>query len=446
MSHDVVVLGAGLAGLSAARDLALAGSDVLVLEARERVGGRVEQTTLADGRVVELGGELTGEFQHAYLGLAAELGLNIESSYVEASGEDSYNLIEGVIRGDWMAAEQRADHDRVEAKFCELALSVDPDDPWSHPNAAMLDNTSLADWLRSAGGDEAVVRERALFHLGLADGSPERLSLLAELRKQAAAGASGFYDSVCWEGLRVAEGSASVALRMADELGERVRLGAPVAKVLISKSGCTVTLVSGEQLEAAAVVSAMPVGPLRDVEISGVSGARLQSLARQRSAVAAKVVAGYSSPIWEEVGANGLAYGEGLIGSCWTQAPPAVVSMLVGPERIGVLLAAASEEEVCSDITHELARIFGGGMLDPQEIFYRPWGVDPWTQGYVTQWRVGDVLGVGPLHGTHEPPFYVCGSDQWVCGYMEGAVRTGRGAAAAALGLPAPEFEPVPGR
>jgi monoamine oxidase len=190
----------------------------------------------------------------------------------------------------------------------------------------------------------------------------------------------------------------------------------------------------------------MPVGPLRDIEITGVSDARLTSLARQRSAVTAKFVAGYSSPVWEEVGANGLAYGEGLVGSCWTQAPPAVVSVLIGPERIGVLLAAASEADVCSDMTHALARIYGDGMLAPQEVFYRPWGVDPWTQGYVTQWRVGDVLGVGPLHGTHEPPFYVCGSDQWVCGYMEGAVRTGRGAAAAALGLPAPEFEPVPGR
>jgi|GEM_PF-893718 len=447
MSHDAIVLGAGLAGLSAARDLALAGSDVLVLEARNRVGGRVEQTTLADGRVVQLGGELTGEFQHAYLGLAGELGLTIESSYVEASGQDSYDLIEGVVRGDWMTAEQRANHDRVEAKFCELAATVDPADPWSHPDAAMLDNTSLADWLRSTGGgDEAVVRERALFHLGLADGSPERLSLLAELRKQAAAGATGFYDEARWEGLRVAEGSASVALRMAEELGERVRLEVPVAKVSISNSGCTVTLVSGEQIEAEAVISAMPVGPLRDIEITGVSEARLNSLARQRSAVTAKFVAGYSAPVWEEIGANGLAYGEGLVGSCWTQAPPAVVSVLIGPERIGVLLAAANDDEVCSDMTQALARIYGDGMLEPQEVFYRPWGVDPWTQGYVTQWRVGDVLGVGPLHGTHEPPFYVCGSDQWVCGYMEGAVRTGRGAAAAALGLPAPEFEPVPGR
>lgn len=61
------------------------------------------------------------------------------------------------------------------------------------------------------------------------------------------------------------------------------------------------------------------------------------------------------------------------------------------------------------------------------------WGTDPWTQGYVTQWTPGDVMAVGRHHGTHEPPFYVCGSDQWVAGYMEGAVRTGRDAAGEAL-------------
>jgi monoamine oxidase len=67
----------------------------------------------------------------------------------------------------------------------------------------------------------------------------------------------------------------------------------------------------------------------------------------------------------------------------------------------------------------------------------RAWGLDPFTQGYIAQWTPGDLMAVGPLHGTHEPPFYVCGSDHWVAGYMEGAVRTGRAAAAAALGVPA---------
>jgi monoamine oxidase len=75
------VLGAGLAGLVAARDLVRAGTDVVVLEARGRVGGRVEQEWLPDGRPVQLGGELTAEWQFAYTKLVAELGLTLEPSY-----------------------------------------------------------------------------------------------------------------------------------------------------------------------------------------------------------------------------------------------------------------------------------------------------------------------------------------------------------------------------
>jgi monoamine oxidase len=72
---DVIVAGAGLAGLSAARDLMNQGTDVVVLEARNRPGGRVEQTTLADGRIVQLGGEVIGPFHRAYVQLVEELGL-----------------------------------------------------------------------------------------------------------------------------------------------------------------------------------------------------------------------------------------------------------------------------------------------------------------------------------------------------------------------------------
>jgi monoamine oxidase len=78
--------------------------------------------------------------------------------------------------------------------------------------------------------------------------------------------------------------------------------------------------------------------------------------------------------------------------------------------------------------------MFGAPGRDALQTFIRLWATDPYTRGYATHWWPGDVMRVGPLHGTHAPPFYVCGSDQWVAGYMEGAVRTGRGAAAAALG------------
>jgi len=433
MTHDVLVLGAGLAGLSCARDLARAGADVLVLEARERVGGRVEQIELPDGRRVQLGGELTGPFQHAYLRLAEELGLTLEPSYVGDPGERTTMLHEGVRRGDWLTAAERAAAERVEREFCALARTVDPDDPWAHPRAARLDRVSLGDWLRAQDAPPAVVRERALFHLGLAAGGVERTSLLAELRKASAGGATGFYDEEAWEGLRVAEGSATVALRMAAELEGRVRLEAPVARVDVATAGCVVTLASGERLRATAVVCALPVGPLRAVEVRGVSDARLRSLHRQRHALAAKAVATYRTSVWSASGANGLAYGEGTIGSTWPQGS-GVLSMLVAPERLALLLAAPDDVALRADLAAELLALYGEAAGTPDALLVRRWATDPWTLGYVTHWRPGDVMAVGPRHGTHEPPFYVCGSDQWVAGYMEGAVRTGRAAAVAALG------------
>lgn len=87
---DVAVLGAGLAGLSAARDLERSGADVIVLEARDRVGGRVEAVRLPDGRSVQAGGEVFGPGHTAYGELVEELGLAVEASYVADPGEISW--------------------------------------------------------------------------------------------------------------------------------------------------------------------------------------------------------------------------------------------------------------------------------------------------------------------------------------------------------------------
>ena len=153
--------------------------------------------------------------------------------------------------------------------------------------------------MRDAGATPNVVRARELFALALSSESIERTSLLSELRKQAVAGATGFYEYESWESERVAEGSATVALRMADELGHRIRYSTPVQRIRVSTSGCVVTAANGEPFEADAVVSALPVGPLRRVEVEGVSDERLRSLRRQRHALAAKAVFAYPSSFWE---------------------------------------------------------------------------------------------------------------------------------------------------
>ncbi len=432
---DVVVVGAGLAGLSAARDLARAGTDVVVLEARNRPGGRVEQTSLADGRLVQLGGEVVGPFHEAYAGLVSELGLTLEPSFPQLPGEDTSVLSTGRVIGDdfaWMTEEDRASYDAAEAAFGKLASTVDPDDPWSHPDAERLDRISVGQWLREAGATPGAVRARDLAMLSLSAESVERTSLLADLRKEAAAGGKGFYDYEVWECLRVAEGSATVPLTVAAELGHRIRYASPVASIRVAASGCSVTTLTGERFDCDAVVSAVPVGPLRRIVVEGVSRERMASLDRQRHALAAKVVFAYESSWWEEQGQNGSMYFEtGMMGGTWPQKP-GIMSALVPPERLAAFLAT-SPAQIERDVIAELVLAMGERAAGPQAVFFRRWGVDPWTEGYITGWRPGDVMGVGPLHGTHEPPFYVCGSDQWVAGYMEGAVRTGRGAARALL-------------
>ena len=436
---DVAVLGAGLGGLSAARDLMRAGAEVVVLEARGRPGGRVEAVTLPDGRVVQTGGEVFGHGHESYRELVAELGMEVQPSYVADPGEMTWGLVDGVLVGDqppWMSDQELADLARVEQAFATLSQQVDPDDPWAHPQATALDATSVGDWLRSEGAVAAVRRRYELASLSLSCDGPERTSLLAELRKHAVLGGERLYDLEQWEGLRVAEGSAAVALRMAAELGARVRLDSVVRRLAVKPGRVRVTLADGELVEAEAVVCTIPAGPLREIEISGVSDARLSSLRALRQALAAKVVVSYDSPFWQENGQNGLAETEWLFGSTWPQGP-GVLSLLVPPERLSAFLAAPAPARA-EAVLDGLARLYGERARVPGALLERAWGVDPFTRGYITSWAPGDVTRVGPLHGTHEPPFYVAGSDHWVAGYMEGAVRTGRAAARAALGAGSP--------
>ncbi len=429
---DVVVVGAGLAGLAAARDLEAGGARVTVLEARPRVGGRVEQVELPDGRQVQLGGEVVGSAHTSYLGLVAELGLTLVPSYVAEPGRTTRQLPDTLSVGEWPSWYSEADrtcHEQVEVLLEKLVFSIDPADPWAHPDLHRLDQLSVGDFLREAGATPAVLRAMDLVHLSLSDGSIERQSMFAYARKQAVGGGTAAYDVTEWEDQRVAEGSATVALRMADGLRD-LRLSTPVRRIQVGRSS-VVTTHDGEEVRAGAVVLAVPSGPARDVDISGVSEPRLASLRRQRHAWAAKFVAAYDRPFWRDRGQNALSESEGVLGSTWPQQD-GVLSCLVPPERYAAF-ASGDPGTRTREALAQLAALFGDEALVPLATWTRLWGTDPWTQGYVTNWRPGDVEAVGPLHGTHEPPFYVCGSDQWVAGYMEGAVRTGRGAAAAVL-------------
>ena len=388
------MLGAGLAGLTCARDLARGGADVVVVEARERVGGRVEQERLPDGRALELGGEIVGVSHTAYLALAAELGLEVVPSFTAEQGEQAFDLADGVVLGEgWLDADDRASHARYEAALARIAATVDPDDPWSHPDARRLDELSLADLMRETGVTPRAWRRIEARHAGGAYWGVERHSVLGAARAAATADGRSTDDFDAWESLKLADGSGALPLRLARDLEGRIRLGAPVRSIAVGRP-CRVGLASGEELTAPAVVCTIPVGPLRALAIEGVSDARLASLHRQRQALAGKVALAYERSIWRGTGCDGLIEGEHELGTTWVQGEGAL-SVLIRPEYYALVLAAP--QAVRDDlVTAMLRRVLGDAADEPNLRRWRFWGTDPWTLGYVVALGAGRPDGGRP--------------------------------------------------
>ncbi|MBA2546784.1 MAG: FAD-dependent oxidoreductase, partial [Solirubrobacterales bacterium] len=150
--HDVIVVGAGLSGLAAARTLDAAGLDVVVLEARDRVGGRTLNESVGEGldQVVEVGGQWVGPSQHEAMGLVRELGLETHPTHAE--GKNLFEDRRGKLRR-YSGTIPRlnplvlADYGRADLKFKRLAKKVDPEAPWDTPGAARLDEQTMATWI-----------------------------------------------------------------------------------------------------------------------------------------------------------------------------------------------------------------------------------------------------------------------------------------------------------
>jgi monoamine oxidase len=182
-----------------------------------------------------------------------------------------------------------------------------------------------------------------------------------------------------------------------------VWLNSVVRRLAVKPGHVRVTLADGELVEAEAVVCAIPAGPLREIEISGVSDARLASLRALRQALAAKVVVSYDSPFWQENGQNGLAETEGLFGSTWPQGP-GVLSLLVPPERLSAFLAAPAPARA-EAVLDGLARLYGEPARVPGALLERAWGVDPFTRGYMRAGRPDGRVGP-PQEPTSRPSMW----------------------------------------
>jgi monoamine oxidase len=221
---DVVVVGAGLSGLTAARELDRAGLEVLVLEARDRPGGRTGVTGV-NGVVVDLGGEWIDAAHTEIRGLAEELGLSLVPSGRRKEGGRWF--VRGAFSNGMPLSEKDAGiHEKMNESLVEIAAGADLDEPWKDAPPAGED-VSVEGWLRDAGMSEGGIHAVETLVASCGSTVPlDRMSFYSYALKVATRGGPGRGNEY-----RVEGGAGRISLALAADLGEKVRYSSPVTEV-----------------------------------------------------------------------------------------------------------------------------------------------------------------------------------------------------------------------
>lgn len=437
MAYDVVVIGAGLAGLTAARELTGQGFEVVVLEGRDRVGGRTCPATLA-GVPVDRGASFVGPTQDAVLKLAADLGCETAPTYHAGANlirwRGRVNRYHGTIPKLGLIG--LLDIGRIQWQFERLAREVDVTAPWNSPRAARLDSTSLGGWLRSVRASAGSRDLMAIVSRVTWGAEPDEVSLLHALRYvKTSGGLNRMLDTVGGaQQDHFADGSHEMSARMAAELGDRIRLGAVVSRIEWSEDAVAVTSSAG-LVEARRAIVAVPPAHRLDIDIAPAPPIEYQQLAqRWPQGALTKSYAAYPTPFWRA---------KGLSGQALSDQGPVFITFDVSPEAggPGILLGftdprgfdALPEDQRREQVLRCFTALFGDEAATPIDYLDQRWGAETFAPGGPTaavppgSWtEFGRLLRtpVGPLHwaGTET-------ADEWT-GFMDGAVRSGHRAAA----------------
>lgn len=433
---DVVVVGAGFAGLTTARELLRLGHDVLVLEGRDRVGGRSATTTIA-GTPVDLGGTFVGPTQDAVIALAAELGCPTVPTYNRGK-----NLIQwhGRIRSyrstiPRLSMLELFDVSRIQWRFERLCRQVPLAEPWTAPVADTLDRVTLEAWLRAMRANASTRSLMAIMARVTWGAEPNAVSMLHAVRYVKAAGGIGRMLDV--EGGaqqdRFPGGSQQIALRMAEELGARVVLGTPARR--ISRGGELAVHTSDAAITAGAVVVAVPPAHRAGIEFDPALPSGYDELARHwPQGRLSKAYAAYETPFWRADGCSGEALSDdGPVFITFDVSPgddgPGILLGFTDARSFDALPAADRRERALTGF----ATLFGDAALRPIDYVDHSWGTEDFAAGGPTaavppgSWtRYGRWLR-RPVDGIHWAGTET--ADEWT-GFLDGAVRSGRRAAA----------------
>lgn len=445
--NDVVIVGAGLAGLSAARRLIDAGRTVTVLEARDRVGGRMEGGTL-EGVPIELGGTWLGEGHAQMYALVEQLGLATFPTWndggqllLDLGGTQSpvANTKGATPKLNPIAL---ADLAQGLARYGRLARSVNPARPWEHPKAALLDGQTYESWVRRnlrtpTGRSYFRILAEAIYSADASD-----MSLLhtlfytasnRDLETLASTDQGAQRD-------RVVGGSVLIAERLAE--GIDVRLESPVARIAQDGDGVAVTTRDGKTTSAAHVVVAIPPTLAGRIDYQPILPPwRDQLTQRVPAGTVIKCFAAYPTPFWRDAGWNGQAVcDQGPVKVTFDVSPPnAEVGVLIGfvEGSEARRWQRLTEEQRRQQVLDCFVRYFGAEAATPTSYLEKDWSAEEFTRGcYGAHFAPGVWTSYGDVLRDPVGRIHWAGAEyavEWN-GYMEGAVRSGRRAAEEILG------------
>jgi monoamine oxidase len=446
---DVVVVGAGFAGLTAARALTQLGYDVRVLEGRDRVGGR-SCTGAVAGLPVDLGGTFVGPTQDAVIALAAELGCATTPTYHQGK-----NLINwrGRVRSyagtvPSLSLGGLLNVGRVRWQFGRVAKRVPIAQPWTAPAAAKLDAQSLGQWLTSVRASSTTRDLLAIMSRVTWGCEPDDVSMLHAARYVRAAGGLDRMLDVT-DGAqqdRFPAGTQQIAVRMAEDLGDRVTLKAPVTRVE-HQDGRVVVTSAGATVQAARAIIAVPPQHRGAITFAPeLPKEHRELIERWPQGNLSKAYAVYDTPFWRTNGQSGEALSD---------TGPVFITFDVSPDSpdgepaAGVLLGFVDAREFDTLPPEQrreralagFAALFGDAALHPIDYLDHSWGNEPFAPGGPTAAvPPGSWTSVGPWLRSPVGPIHWAGTetaDEWT-GFLDGAVRSGlRVAREVAEALPA---------
>ena len=450
---EALVIGAGYAGLSAARELSGAGRDVLVVEARDRVGGRVWTQSTATGAVVDHGGQWIGPGQDLFQKLADECGAETFPTFTTGEGVEWRAGQRATYAGLVPTSDPAAAADGIEAIFdLDLAAGQVPlAAPWEAPDARALDEQTLGSWLAAhvtSAGARAIITAAVKSIFGT---EPGELSLLFTLFYLHSGGGlmnlarttNGAQER------RFRTGAQHCALQLAAALGDRLLLSSPVTGVAHGPDGVVATVAGpGPGGDAGtwrvrarrAVVALPPALSVRMDWSPPLPGLRDQLSMRAPMGSVTKIHAVYDRPFWRDDGLNGqVVSDEGAVQVTFDDSPPdgshgIILGFVAGSECRA--LDGCTPAERAQVAVADLVRYFGPRARSPLEVVEQHWPAEPYTRGgpvavfspgLLTDFGTALRQPVGPVHwaGTETATVW--------CGYIDGAISSGVRAAGEVL-------------